>query len=745
MDRKDEEFLKRLLSTFRIEAPEHLNVITSGLIGIEKGGPEKWDETIETIYREAHTLKGAARSVNLGDIVAVCQAMESLFFALKRKETSPSPHMLDLLHEAIAVTDRLVAGEQLPASEKPALRGLIRRLEGEAGKGANGKAEKSRNGEAGKQGSGDIGLSPPVSGPPNEESRPETGPPARRVPPSSETVRIPVARLDALLLKTEELLSMKLAVAQRAEDLKELKKRFDLWKKGRPKSDPLVASFDPPLTSLVRAADSDRRTCGAMVDQLLDDVKKTLMLPFSSVLQGFPGLVRSLSRDAGKDAELTIRGEDIEIDRRVLEEIKDPLLHLVRNCIDHGIELPGERQKKGKPAGGSAAIVVSSRDDKIEISVSDDGAGIDASRVRSAAKRSGFLSQEEADKLSEHDALLLVFRSGVTTSSIVTDISGRGLGLAIVREKAEKLNGTVEIDSSPGAGATIRMIVPLTLATFRGVLVRVNEQVFILPSTNVQRVMRIRKEEIRTVENRESFAYEGEAMSLVRLKGVLGPQPVRLKSPAPNSPSPSSGPYVQVAIVGSAEKRMAFLADEILHEQEVLVKPLGRQLSRIRNISGATVLGSGKVVPILNVPDLMKSAIKGSPAVAGPVVEGPERRLSVLVAEDSITSRTLLKTILESAGYDVRTAVDGLQAFAALETGAFDLVVSDVDMPGMNGFALTAKIRADKRLSELPVVLVTALESREDKERGIDAGANAYIVKSSFDQSKLLEVVKRLV
>ncbi len=729
MDKKDEEFLKRLLSTFRIEAEEHLNVIASGLIGIEKGGPEKQDEIIETIYRESHSLKGAARSVNLGDIVAICQSVESLFSALKRKEVLPSPHVLDLLHEAIAVTDKLVSGEQLPASEKPGFRDLIRRLENEAGRRQN----------------GDAASASPVSGPPVQESPLETGQPVARVPLNSETVRVSIARLDALLLQAEELLSVKLAAAQRADDLKELKKRFDRWKKGRAKSDPLITSFDSPLTSLVRAAESDRRTCAAMVDQLLDNMKKALMLPFSSLLESFPGLVRNLSRDAGKEAELTVGGEDIEIDRRVLQEIRDPLLHLVRNCIDHGIEPPEERRRKEKGARGNITIAVSSRDGKIEIAVSDDGAGIDIAKVRLAAARSGLISREEADRLSEHDALLLVFGSGVTTSSIITDTSGRGLGLAIVREKVEKLNGTVELASRPGEGLTIRMMVPLTLATFRGVLVKVDEQAFVLPSTNVQRVMRVRKEEIRRVENLESLAFEGKPVSLVRLRDVLGTSPARLKSTASNSRSPSPDPYAQVAVVGLAEKRMAFLADEILHEQEVLAKPLGRQLSRVRNISGATILGSGKIAPILNVSDLMKSAAKGSPAAARPIVEGPEKKLSILVAEDSITSRTLLKTILESAGYDVRTAVDGLEAFTLLKAGAFDLVVSDVDMPGMNGFALTAKIRADKRLSDLPVVLVTALESREDKERGIDAGANAYIVKSSFDQSTLLEAVKGLI
>ncbi len=284
------------------------------------------------------------------------------------------------------------------------------------------------------------------------------------------------------------------------------------------------------------------------------------------------------------------------------------------------------------------------------------------------------------------------------------------------------------------------MVVPVTLATFRGNLVRVSEQLFVLPSTNVERVARAKKEAIQTVENRETLVFDGQPVSLIRLADAL-----ELKTAGNRQQTADA--YVQVVVLRSAETRVAFMVDEVLHEQEILVKPLGRQLSRVKNIAGATVLGNGMVVPILNVADLISSAIKVSVApslsvAAEETVPGIKR---ILVAEDSITARTLLKNILESAGYYVQTAVDGIDAITALKGLEFDIVVSDVEMPRMNGFDFTSRIRSDKKLSELPVVLVTALESREDKERGIDAGANAYIVKSSFDQSNLIEVIKRLI
>jgi two-component system chemotaxis sensor kinase CheA len=277
------------------------------------------------------------------------------------------------------------------------------------------------------------------------------------------------------------------------------------------------------------------------------------------------------------------------------------------------------------------------------------------------------------------------------------------------------------------------------LATFRGVLVRAGERLCVIPSAAVERVARVAVQDIRTVENRETIVLDGDVVSLAGLGDVLE---------MPRLVAGNAATHAPVIVLDQNEARVAFRVDEILGEQEILVKNLGPQLARVRNVAGASMLGSGQVVPVLNVADLLKSAVgrAAAPLAAAAAAEpATGEKRSILVAEDSITSRSLLKGILESAGYAVTTAVDGMDAFTTLKIAAFDLVVSDVDMPRMDGFDLTARVRADKQLAELPVVLVTALESREHRERGIDVGANAYIVKSSFDQSNLLEIIQRLI
>ena len=763
MDTMDSEFLQRLLGMFKIEAREHLNEISSQLTALraEKDG----DRTalVEIAYREAHSLKGAARSVNRTDIVTLCQGMENVFAALKRGRIASS-ELFDLLHQTVDSCYRLIDGDDIPAGEKAAIRRLVDRLDGSLAYEAEAARSTQKEPEiiairpddrdnplyCADPLQGAVTASPP---PPPHFADPAEDSPPRVAPASSspsispnpaapETVRMSTSVLDTLLLQAEEMISVKLAASQRAAELRDLKKMFDLWKKERrrqgfdPAPDRSFSPLETKLTAMVRAADYDGRVAGTMIDKLLDDMKKTLMLPFSSLLELFPRFVRDLARSSGKKVELVTTGGDIEIDRRILEEMKDPLIHLIRNCVDHGIETPKERQEKGKPPDGNMRIAVASKDNKIEITVADDGRGIDVTKIKASAMRHGLIDKDMAEKLGEQEGLQLIFYSGVTTSPLITDISGRGLGLAIVREKVTKLNGTIEVETKPDAGVTFRMVVPLTLVTFRGTLVRLTEQLFVLPSVSVLRVARVRREEIETVENRETILFDGRPISLVRLDETLD-----LTGRVARQ---HNEPWVQVAILGLAEGRMAFVVDEILREQEVLVKPLGMQLSRVRNISGATVLGNGKVAPILNVSDLLKSATNIGSSVATIADEMPKSS-SVLVVEDSITARTLLKNILESAGYEVQTAVDGLDGLTALKGKSYDIVVSDVEMPRMNGFDLTERIRADKKLSELPVVLVTALESREDRERGIDVGANAYIVKSSFDQSNLLEVIGRLI
>jgi two-component system chemotaxis sensor kinase CheA len=448
-------------------------------------------------------------------------------------------------------------------------------------------------------------------------------------------------------------------------------------------------------------------------------------------------VVRDLSRELGKDTELTIGGGEICVDKRILEDMKDPLVHLLRNALDHGIEPAAQRAAAGKPARAAIQVAVSQiNGSQVEIAVADDGGGIDVDRVRSQAVTRGLLGADAARELDDDAARALVFETDLSTSPMITELSGRGLGLAIVREKAENLGGRVTIDSTRGVSTTVRMILPLTLATFRGVLVEAAHRTFVVPTAQVERVTRFRRDEVQTVEGRETLAHNGRALALTHLAQVLQ---------LPDPRAASDGEARPAIVLGSGNERIAFAVDAVLDEREVLVKPLRKPLVRVRNVAGATVLGSGQVAPILNVSELIKSARRApAPPAVAPAPQVAARSKRALVAEDSITSRMLLKGILESAGYEVRTAVDGLDAFALLRSEPFDVLVTDVEMPRLDGFSLTERVRADRALAELPVVLVTALASREDRERGIDVGANAYLVKSDLDQSDLLAALRRL-
>ncbi|HBA88568.1 MAG TPA: hybrid sensor histidine kinase/response regulator [Geobacter sp.] len=791
MSDKDDEFLKRLLVTFKVEADEHLKGLCSGLLELEQGAvPQRRAELVEIIFREAHSLKGAARAVNQVGIESLCQALEGVLATVKRNELPTSAGLFDLLQEVLDLLAKILpkAGTERTQEDKALQRQLISRLE-EAGKGKNGETGKGGTRETSKGGNGEtvkrgnaadeecISDSTELPDFPVQKDSP-----IQKVCSMPDSVRVSTARLTSVLLQSEEMLSAKLASSQRVLDMRNVSATFGAWKKQWARIRPLVQELKSPgprdkvrgeepgagrrqrslarvldfldwnsdvITSLearfaveVKSAERDGRALGGMINNLLDDMKKVLMFPFSSLLEILPKIVRDLSRENGKKIDLTISGEEIEIDRRILEEMKDPLVHLVRNCIDHGIENPAERKAKGKPLRGTIRIAVLPRDGKVELTIADDGGGIPLEGVRSALLKLDTLPADKVAELGDQDLLAFVFQSGITTSPIITEISGRGLGLAIVREKVEKLGGTVTVESAPEAGTTFRIALPLTVATFRGILVRLGERLFVLPAMYVARVVRVAPDDIKSVENRETISLDGKAVSLTRLARVL-------ELPVSNGETNFSD-LLPVVLLAASDTRIAFQVDEVLGELEVLLKGLGPQLSRVRNVAGATVLGNGRVAPILNVTDLLNSAIKGAAfssrrGVAAEAGERAGRPHSVLVVEDSITTRILLKNILESSGYTVVTAVDGLDGFTILKSGTFDIVVSDVDMPRMNGFELTAKIRADREYVDLPVVLVTALASREDRERGIDAGANAYIVKSSFDQSNLLEVMKKLV
>ena len=776
MGTKDKELLKRLLTTFRVEAEEHVKAISSGLVEMERtSSPETQMEIIETVFREAHSLKGAARAVNLLKIEGTCQSLEGLFAQLKTQEIALSPELFDQLHLEVDTLGMLLRAESTEADRVAEVGPLQRSATPDATNVTTTPARPPAVKSAKSVSSRRLKV-------PQGENIPDPGPFGDQRQRLSETLRVPAAKLEALLRQAEELIPAKATAAQRVSELREISQALvsweTEWRKIRPhastvpslagedaehrsngrcpssnghaaaefritrvmtyleRNEGALNSVKQKVAALTKHLEYDRRALDRRVDDLVEDVKRVSMLPFSALLEFFPKLVRDLSRDCGKDVELTIVGGEIETDRRILEEMKDPLIHLVRNCIDHGIETPKHREERGKPPRGSIRIAIFPKSaDNVEIVVSDDGAGVDVQKVLAASVKLGLFSQQDGQEMDEQQTARLIFKSGVSTSSMITEISGRGLGLAIVREKAEKVGGAVSVETEPGVGTTFRLTLPLTLARFRGVLVRIDESLFVLPTRYVQSVLRVSRDEIKSAESRETIQISGRTASVVRLSDVL--------EITQTSTAVDPKGRIPVLVLVWAGEQIGFFVDEILDEQEVLVKSLGKQLPRVRNIAGAAVLGTGKVLPVLNVADLMHSAVKIARVSAA--LETEEAPKSILVAEDSITSRSLLKNILEFAGYKVKTAINGAEAFTLLATGAFDLVVSDVEMPRMSGFELTARIRADERLAQLPVVLVTGLDSSEDRERGVDVGANAYIVKGSFDQGNLLEVVRRLI
>ncbi len=716
----------RLVEGFLVEARELLSAIAASVLELEHSRDAARTQTlVETAFRAAHSLKGGARIVHFTPIETLCQSLENCLSAVRHGQLPFDKTLVDLSIDTTDIVEKILASNNPQAPPEPlqlAAKRLHHRLE-----------------------------ALPAAVPEVQDAPiPSAADPQARGT-AVETVRVAAARLDELLLQAEEMVALKLTLRQHVLRLKEVsacvaKIRHDhapgavSAKEAQHELDRSLEQLGKQLGSLKRSCEEDARLAAGKIESFIQSTKALLIFPFSSITEGLSRLVRDLAREQHKEVVLRLTGETLELDRRILQNLKSPLIHLVRNCIDHGIEIPSERLAIGKPAQAHIDIHVSSiGNGKVKILVHDDGRGIDAAKVIASAVREGIVGEEEAQTMGEKEARSLIFRSGVSSAATITAISGRGLGMAIVAEQVENLGGSIQVDSQAGSGSRFELVIPTALASFRGIQVQVGERFFALPTMGVRKVALVAESDIKTVGNRETVVVDGQTIALVSLAAILG-LPTRLSS---------VGSKRTIMVLGSGVECVAFELDKVIGEDDMLVKGLGSQLVRVRNISGATVLGNGTVVPILNVMDLLIASSQVHENQ--PVHVGTESRVAekmarrVLVVDDSITSRTLLKNVLESYGYAVATASDGANAMAMLQTEAFDLVSSDVEMPNMDGFELTARIRADARLSRIPVVLVTSLESAGDKQKGIEAGADAYIVKSSFDQSNLLAIISKLI
>lgn len=775
MTSKHDNFIRELREDFKVEAVEHLQELSDLLIKLENDSGHERKALIEKIFRETHSLKGAARAVNLLHIEQLSMAWENVLHKLKSETLLLAPYMFDVFFKTVDLLQEWVKRIELQPTliHDNLLKEIIASFDSFEQQSAP-LTRKSLFFDLDKDENKIAVVDKPESNiePPKGESIEKQDKPIslefqtqfkadepltdliKHETNERETIRIPVSRLTDLLRKTDELIVLKNMLQFQHNQLQE--KYIDLseWyfkhinadgNADRMNAD-LSAYLETHIKSLGKIKSAFfhiERTATKDIDDLLFDVKRSLLQPFSILTAVVPKIVRDLSKLYNKDVSLHITGLETEVDRRILETLKDPLIHLVRNAIDHGIETVEERKKKNKPAKANLWISMQQDDHQIlKLVIRDDGRGIDRKNVIRSAIKNGILEEEsEAAKLTDKEVFNLIFASGVSTTDFITDISGRGLGMAIVAEKVQEIEGTIEVDSKADEGTIFTLSLPQSLATFNGMLIQSASQQYIVPTKAIIIAKRYTKNDIQMLGSKSVVLHENDRIAVINLAQLLG---LRVKSAILDQ-----NKFFPCLILTDGRQKLAVIVDLVIGEYEGVLKPFGPQLKHVNNFSGAMLMGDGQVVPVLNPSEIVLSAsvkakqLSESFSHESTAEDTSER--NILVAEDSITVRNMLRNILENAGFNVKTAVDGQQAFEFLSENTFDLVVSDVEMPRMNGFELTRNIKAHPDYSSLPVILVTALESAEDRQKGMEAGANAYIVKGSFEKSNLIETINRLI
>lgn len=769
----DDKLLKVMRTSFRTEMSERLLALSQYVANLEDlvaepatQDAEKQAALIVEMLRELHNLKGAARAVGIPEIEELCHVLESLL-AVDQQHESELPTFLDLLYEGIEIGDQLF--NQLNLGQKTldtlALAHFIQRLHEFSKPPQNALIASATPVKGGYKGASGLNIN-------NNEN----------------SVRVDGKKLDELLAASTELLVARLRMRQHQEVITSLVSEGQSWSRiwcnvrashgrlvqrsgangkgvGRDSdlnnllrfvtaNEQRLSQLTANLTRLQSSFNRDLTHLSVVTDQLQFETRRLRLIPLSVVLEELERSIRQLARDLGKQVQLVVHGAELEIDKKLFEHIKAPLLHLLRNAIDHGLESPAQRLYNNKTATGTINISFHQTGNSIDLEVRDDGSGIDIEQVKKVAVTRGLITQDAADNLERLEAMQLIFHSGFSTRQEVNGISGRGIGLDAVKDVATRLGGNVEVDSWPGSGTSFHFSVPNILVTAEGILVKVNDQTFVLPVDGVEHSFLLSNVELQVIGSNHYMVYKGRQIILASLVDLLG------LSAKPTSENNYREQYI--VILRSRGHLAAFTISNLLKNQEVVVKSFSKPLVRVRHVSGATILADGQVALILNPDDLVVAAAlytgnksKGLP-LAEPVSPGTNlpgkanqkavtHKQRVLVVDDSVTTRTLEKNILEAAGFYVNTARNGIEAMAQLQTESFDLIIADMEMPEMNGIELIRYIKQDKRFNETPVIIVTSLDTSEDKTRGLEAGADAYIVKSRFDQQSLLTTVRQII
>jgi two-component system chemotaxis sensor kinase CheA len=592
--------------------------------------------------------------------------------------------------------------------------------------------------------------------PPPDLTEPEVLTPAARLKSSYhiDTIRVQTHDLDALMTQTEELTATRIQIAQTLTQVEQLVDLWEEWRANKSREHPsggvsdghqsYAENLEYLINNLRASTQENSHNLDLITETLREKVYNLRLLPLSVVFRLFPRIVRDLARQQSKAVELVLEGEETTADKRILEGIKDALTHLIRNAIDHGIETVEEREILGKPANARIWLRGYQSPGGVVIEIADDGRGLDLEQIKQTAIKRRLYQAETLEAMTPAQIHALILTPGFSTRSFITELSGRGIGLDVVQTQVERLKGSIQIESTPHQGCTFRLHLRTSLTSINVVIVEVQGIVYALPFEFLQTTLLIAPKQITRTATQDTVTWNDQSIAVANLLDVLELS----KSPAYPFAAKAK-PYSDrrpCLIFQIGEERAGFLVDRLLDTQEVVIKPQSRLLKRVRNVLAGTTLASGEVCMILNPTDLVKSLQKpinfSLPTQLTPTTP---RKPVILLVEDSMPVQIQEKRLFENAGYEVVVANDGLEGYNTLKTRKFDAVVSDIEMPNLDGLSLTAKIRQHPEYRDLPIILVTTLSLEEDRRRGANAGANAYIAKGKFNQEVLLETIAKLI
>lgn len=749
-----------MLDLFRTEAEEQLGKLSNGLVTLEDD-PENL-ELIEPLMRAAHSLKGAARIVGLTPAVDVSHAMEDVLVAAQEGKISLEPGSIDVLLKA---TDWLSSLSQV---SEDALSGWAEEHAGDV----DTFQKELRAIEKGKHVVKKTTSSPPKVDVVEEnastvavENKEAAPAPAAKEKAAASTadsvVRVSADNLNRLmglaaetLVETRRLEPFRESLLKLKETQADLNHRIDVAQRTIEglKLDPTTAAeFEyvriasranlNAIREQIDSFDGFSREHTLLSDRLYREVLDSRMRPFRDGVVGFPRLVRDIARSLGKKISFTVEGKDTPVDRDILEKLDSPLNHILRNACDHGLETPEERAAKGKPPTAHLSLGARHSAGMLVVEIKDDGRGIDTKRVLKKILERELCSADMAENLSEEEILEFLFLPGFSTAKEVTQISGRGVGLDVVQTMMQEIGGKVRVSSEVDGGTQFTIEVPITRSVVRALILEIDGEPYAFPLNRIVRTLQLTAEDIRVVENRQYFTMDGVNVGLVSAHAALG---------LTGNASTLSN-ELTVVVVNDRNNLYGVEIGQLIGESDLVVRPLDKRLGKVPGISAASLTEEGEPLLIIDIEDLVQSIDKL--LSGGSMIQSQRRdsassdvrRKRVLVVDDSITVRETERQLLENAGYEVEVAVDGADGWNAVRLGDFDLVVSDVDMPRLNGFEFVKKIRSDNRLGRTPVVIVSYKDREEDRMKGLDAGADFYLTKSAFQDDTFIEAIEELI